>query len=175
MPTASAAEAAARVFSTLKRDSPASVIGTSTSSTSGSGSASGPQHRDPAVDDGGGPAAVRRAISRIAGESGSREKTHGCALITRAHREDPRVVAVEHRPAVLAGDPRDDGLDLGELVEGVDALQAEVVGGDVGDHRDVVAGQPDALEQDAAAGGLGDRELHLPGGPAPGRRRSGPE
>ena len=34
-----------------------------------------------------------------------------------------------------------------------------MVGGDVGDHRDVVAGQPDALEQDAAAGGLGDREL----------------
>ena len=52
-------------------------------------------------------------------------------------------------------------LDLGELVDGVDALQAEVVGGDVGDHRDVVAGQADALEQDAAAGGLGDRELDL--------------
>ena len=32
------AEAAARVFSTLKRDSPASVIGTSPSSISGSGS-----------------------------------------------------------------------------------------------------------------------------------------
>ena len=62
--------------------------------------------------------------SRIAGESGSRENTHGWALITAAHRQHARVVAVEHRPAVLAGDPRDDRLDLGQLVDGVDALQA---------------------------------------------------
>ena len=40
-PTASAAEAAARAFSTLNRLSPASVIGTSTTRTSGSGSPSG--------------------------------------------------------------------------------------------------------------------------------------
>ena len=69
---------------------------------------------------------------------------------------------------------RDHALDLGELVEGVDALQAEVVGGDVGDHGDVVAGQPDALEQDAAAGGLGDGELDLGVGQHPaGARRPG--
>ena len=36
-----------------------------------------------------------------------------------------------------------------------------MVGGDVGDHGDVVAGQPDPLEQDAAAGGLGHRELDV--------------
>ena len=50
-------------------------------------------------------------------------------------------------------------------------MQPEVVGGDVGEHRDVVVGQPDALEQDAAAGGLGDRELHLLVGQHPARAR----
>ena len=73
-----------------------------------------------------------------------------------------------------AGDVRDDGLDLGELVEGVDALEAEVVGGDVGDDGDVVAGQPDALEEDAAAGGLGDGDLDSCGGQdASGAARAG--
>ncbi len=160
MPTASAAEAAARVFSTLNRDSPARVIGTSTSSTSGSASPSGVSTAtQPSITVVARPPA--ESVSRIAGESGSRENTHGWALITAAHREDPRVVGVEDRPPVLAGDPRDHRLDLGELVDGVDALQAEVVGGDVGDHRDVVAGEADALEQDAAAGRLGHRELDV--------------
>ena len=99
------------------------------------------------------------STSRTAGESGSRLKIHGCARDHRLHGEHARVVAVEHGPAVLAGDPRDDRLDLGELVDGVDALEAEVVGGHVGHHRHVVAGDADALEQDAAAGGLGDGEL----------------
>ncbi len=49
-----------------------------------------------------------------------------------------------------------------------------MVGGHVGDHRDVVAGQPDALEQDAAARGLGDRELAPAGGPAPAPLPTGP-
>ena len=48
---------------------------------------------------------------------------------------------------------------------------AEVVGGDVGEDRDVVVGDADALEQDPAAGRLGHGELHLgvrehPAGPA---------
>ena len=81
MPTASAAEAAARVFSTLKRDSPASVIGTSTSSTSGSASRSGRStDTQPSITVVARPPSLR--VSRIAGESGSREKTQGCALIT---------------------------------------------------------------------------------------------
>ena len=107
MPTARAADAAASVFSTLKRDSPASVIGTSTSSTSGSGSASGRStETQPSMTVVARPPAA--STSRTAGESGSRENTQGCALTTRAHRVDPRVVAVQHRPAVLAGDLRDD-------------------------------------------------------------------
>ena len=80
IPIAKAAEAAARVFSTLKRESPARVIGTSISSTSGSGSASGVSTEiQPSIT------VVARppleSVSRIAGESGSRENTHGCALI----------------------------------------------------------------------------------------------
>ena len=80
-PTASAAEVAASEFSTLKRDSPASVMGTSTSSTSGSGSAPGRSTvTHPSIT------VVARpplpSTSRMAGESGSREKTHGRALVT---------------------------------------------------------------------------------------------
>ena len=124
------------------------------------GVAVGGEHREPAVDHGGGPAARgqglpdRRGV-RVAGE-------HPRPGLDRAPaREDARVVAVEHRPTVRPGDPGDDALDLGELVDGVDALLAQMVRGDVGEHRDVVVGDPDALEQDAAAGRLGDRELDL--------------
>ena len=81
IPAARAAEAAASVFSTLNRDRPASVIGTSTSSTRGSGSAPGRStETQPSMT------VVARprssSVSRIAGEFGSREKTHGRALIT---------------------------------------------------------------------------------------------
>ena len=66
------------MFSTLKRDSPASVIGTSTSSTSGSASELGVStETQPSIT------VVARppwpSTSRIAGESGSRENTHGWA------------------------------------------------------------------------------------------------
>ncbi len=81
IPIASAAEAAASVFSTLNRDSPASVIGTSTSSTSGSGSAFGASTAtQPSITVVARPPPLP-STSRIAGESGSRENTHGCALI----------------------------------------------------------------------------------------------
>src|SRR5688500_19901760 len=55
-----------------------------------------------------------------------------------AHCPDPRIVGVEHRPAAAPGDADDCALDLGQLVEGVDPLQAQVIGGYVGDHGDVV-------------------------------------
>ena len=75
---ARAAEAAARAFSTLNRDSPASVIGMSTTSTSGSASLS-----ECSTDSHPSITVVARPpsdnVSRIAGESGSRENTHGFA------------------------------------------------------------------------------------------------
>ena len=65
----------------LKRDSPASVIGTSTSSTSGSGSAPGASTViQPSITVVARPPSV--STSRTAGESGSRLKIHGRAEIT---------------------------------------------------------------------------------------------
>ena len=52
-----------------------------------------------------------------------------------------------------------DGLDVGELLEGVDAAQPEVVGLHVEDDGDVVALVAETLAQDAAAGDLEDREV----------------
>ena len=46
----------------------------------------------------------------------------------RATGDDVRVVAVEDRPAVRAGHPGDRRLDLGQLRQGVDPLQVEVIG-----------------------------------------------
>ncbi len=81
MPAASAADAAASVFSTLKRESPASVIGTSVSSTSGSGSRCGRStDTQPSMTVVARPPASR--VSRIAGEFESREKTHGVRRMT---------------------------------------------------------------------------------------------
>ena len=45
-----------------------------------------------------------------------------------AHRADQRIVGVEHREAVARHSLDDDRLDVGELLDGVDATQAEVVG-----------------------------------------------
>ena len=77
MPAASAAEAAARAFSTLNRDRPLSVIGTSTTSMSGSARLPSSTVIQPSMI----VVAARRwaRISRRAGESASREKTHGRA------------------------------------------------------------------------------------------------
>ena len=77
-PTPSAAEAAPSAFSTLNRDSPASVIGMSTTSTSGSGSASGVStESQPSMTVVARPPAF--SVSRMAGDSGSRENTQGRA------------------------------------------------------------------------------------------------
>ena len=77
-----------------------------------------------------------------------------------SHLAHQRVVGVEHGVAV-AGDRLDeDGLDVGELLDGVDAPQAEVVGLHVEHDGHVVALVAEALAQDAAARHLEDREVH---------------
>ena len=91
------------------------------------------------------------------------------------HPAHERVVGVEHGEPVARHRLDDDGLDVGELLEGVDAAHAEVVGRDVGDDGDVVAVVAQALAQDAAAGHLHDREVdarvlqHHPGRARAGR------
>ena len=98
MPMARAADAAARVFSTLKRESPARVIGTSTSSTSGSASlVAVTTHTHPSMTVVARPPSLR--VSRIAGESGSRLKTHGRALIT------PRIAKTRGSSALSTAHP----------------------------------------------------------------------
>ena len=64
------------------------------------------------------------------------------------------VIAIEHDPAIGFRDPADRGLDLGELRQGVDALQVEMVGGDVGEDARVVRFVAHPAQDDAATGGL---------------------
>jgi len=69
------------------------------------------------------------------------------------------VVGVEHRETVARNGFHDNGLDVCQLLEGVDPADPEVVRGDVGDHGDVVAVIAQAFAQDAPAGDLHDREV----------------
>ena len=86
------------MFSTLNRDSPASVIGTSTSSTSGSASSPGAStDTQPSITVVARPPAP--STSRIAGESGSREKIHGRARIT------PRIAKTRGSSALRTDQP----------------------------------------------------------------------
>ena len=103
-----------------------------------------------------------------------RVRAHGRPV---RQRRDGRIVRVEHdRPAVpdLLGDQR---LDVNQLVEVVDAVVAEVIGGDVGDHGDVGLVVAQAPPDDAAARGLQHRRLdcrvveHHLGRPRARRRR----
>ena len=87
------------------------------------------------------------------------------------HRPHPRIFRVQDGPAVPTSDPDDRALHLGQLVEGVDPVQPEVVGADVGDHRDVVVLVADATQEDPATGRLEDGEVEIrlgedPTGPA---------
>ena len=121
-PTPRAADAAPRAFSTLKRDSPASVIGMSTTSTSGSGSLSASiTHSQPSMTVVARPPSL--STSRRAGESGSRENTQGRARML------VRVASTRGSSALSTAQPSGRviretiALDLGELVDGVDAVQ----------------------------------------------------
>ena len=70
------------------------------------------------------------------------------------HLQGVFVVGVED--GGVLGDLDDEALHLGELVERVDAAEAEVVGGDVEDRADVAEAVAEAGADDAAAGGLDD-------------------
>ena len=158
-PSASVAEATASVFSTLTRLRPARVIGTSTTGDDRQRVPAVLEHGHPAVQHRGHPAAAVQHHPPD-GESGSRLNTQTRALVpSRMAKVRGSSAFSTHTPGRL-GDLGDHRLDLGQLVQGVDAAQAEMVGADVGHHRHVVVGDPDAAAQDAAAGRLGDRQLH---------------
>src|SRR6185312_5169417 len=69
-------------------------------------------------------------------------------------RRDPAVVGVEHQRATGLDLLPHQRLDVGQLVKVVDAVHAEVVGGDVGDHGDVGPVVAQATAQDAAPRGF---------------------
>ena len=78
----------------------------------------------------------------------------------RAHPRDQRIVRVEHRGPGTRHGLHQHALDVGQLRHRVDAVQAEVVGGHVGDHGHVVAVVAEALAQDAAARHLEHGRVH---------------
>ena len=89
---------------------------------------------------------------------------HDPAGAVAAHPVDVAVVGVEHRRPGARHRLDDHALDVGQLADRVDAAQAEVVAGDVGHDRDVVAVVAEALAQDPAArdlehGGVDGRVL----------------
>ena len=90
-----------------------------------------------------------------------------------AHPRDVRIVGVEHRGPGARHGLDEGGLDAGQLRNRVDAVQAEVVGGDVGDHGHVVAVVAEPLAQDAAARDLEDGGIDAAGSGAPSGPTSG--
>ena len=87
------------------------------------------------------------ADERVAGVERDVAEVLGLGVVR--HLEAARVVGVEH--GAVGGDLDDDALDLGELIERVDALEPEVVGGDVEHGADVAAREAEpAAEQPAA-------------------------
>jgi hypothetical protein len=68
------------------------------------------------------------------------------------------VIPVEHDPAVRLRDATDRRLDLGELGQGVDALQVEVIGRDVGEDGRVVGFVAHPAQHDPPSSGLEDAD-----------------
>ncbi len=122
----------------------------------------GEEHRDVAVEDRRGPAAGAQRLAD-GGRVGVGREHPRAPPGTAAHRPHPRVLTVEDDPPGRLGDPRDDRLDLGELVDGVDALEAEVVGRHVRHDGDVVVGDTHPAQQHPAARRLEDADLHAGG------------
>jgi len=85
-----------------------------------------------------------------------------------AHRHAPGVVGVEHRGH--PGATRQQAFDMGQLVQGLDAVEPQVIAADIQDHVDVAALEREAALEDAAARGLQHRHLHRRVGQHPARR-----
>ena len=114
--------------------------------------------REPAVEHGHAPAAVGERLTDRGMVRIGREEPRPAGGVP-SHREDPRIVGVEHVPSLRARDPRDHGLHLGELVHRVDTVEPEVVLADVRDDRDVVVPDADAAQQHAAPRRLEHRDV----------------
>ena len=83
-------------------------------------------------------------------------------------------VGIEHQQALRRDDGRDRELDVGEAVEVIDAVFAEVIRADVGDERDRRLRDGNAAAQDASSRRLESRPPRAARA-VPGARRPGPE
>jgi len=73
------------------------------------------------------------------------------------HGGHDRVGGVEHGGAAAGDAVNDDAFDHGEVLDGADVVESEVVAlADVGDDGDVAAVEPESFAEDAAAGGFQD-------------------
>ena len=122
-------------------------------------------------------AAAAVGVDHVAGLAAGllHREPHHLARAAAPHLAHQRVVGVEDGVPVARHGLDQHRLDVGELLDGVDAAQSEVVGLDVEHDGDVVALVAEALAQDAAAGDLEDREVdprvlqHHPRRARPGR------
>ena len=94
--------------------------------------------------------AVNSVVAFLARALRHREVDDAAAALPR-HPRDERIVGVEHGRARARHRLDEHGLDVRQLADRLDAAQTEVVAGDVGHDRDVVAVVAEALAQDAAA------------------------
>ena len=120
------------------------------------------------------PAVVVDRLAHLAARLGHGEPDD-LAGTAPAHLAHQRVVGVQHGVPVARHRLDQHRLHVGQLLEGVDAAQTEVIGLDVQHHGDVVALVAQTLAQDAAAGDLEHGEVdprvlqHHPGGLRSGR------
>ena len=157
IPSASAAAAAARALATLYSASPPKVTGRSATRATRCGRRPAQQDQPAALNDRGTAAAVEGKLDvRVVGVQGERVPA---ALRLAAHAPGPRIVRIEDNPSRAFRDASHRALHLGQLVERVDPLQAQVIGRDVGHHRHVVCGVPDPAQQDPATGRLEHGQL----------------
>jgi hypothetical protein len=75
------------------------------------------------------------------------------------HREHPRVVGVQNVPSIGTRDACDRRLHLRELFERVDAVEPQMIAGDVRDDGNVVVRRADTPQEDASARRLEDRDI----------------
>ena len=157
-PAAHAAAAAASALATFMRARPPNVAGMRCVYSSGSVRVGVAQHHQLAVV-GGLQDHRRAAAAAVAVDAvvallpllGLHREVDDVAAALARHPGDQRIVGVEHGRAGARHGLDEHGLDGGQLADRVDAVQAQVVAGDVGHDGDVVAVVAQALAQDAAA------------------------
>ena len=104
------------------------------------------------------PAVIIDGIADLAAWLGHAEP-HDPARATSPHRSDQRIVGIEYGKAVPRHRLHNDRFDICELVERVDAAEAQMISLDVQYDPHVVALIPQTFAQDAAACHLEDSEV----------------